>query len=167
MLMQELRVSSGLTYTASSRFDSSHLAGGLAIVSYSETDNTVKAIDLALEVVRRLREKGITAEQFASAKTYMKGAYPTDRLETPDQLAETLGEIELNDLSRNEVDDLFARIDAVTLDKANEVVKRYYNLDNLTFLLLGNAEKFRAAAKKYAPNVFEVPVTRTGFWIQP
>jgi Predicted Zn-dependent peptidases len=167
MLMQELRVSSGLTYTASSRFDTSHLTGGLVIVSYSETANTVKAIDLALEVVRRLREKGITASQLASAKTYIKGVYPTDRLETPDQLAETLGEIELNDLSRSEVDDLFARIDAVSLEKANEMVRRYYNLDNLTFLLLGNAEQFRTAAKKYAPNVFEVPVTRMGFSIQP
>ena len=37
-----------------------------------------------------------------------------------------LTEIELYDLNRGEVDDLFSRIDAVTLERANEVIKKYY-----------------------------------------
>ncbi|HUS06782.1 MAG TPA: pitrilysin family protein [Bryobacteraceae bacterium] len=167
MLMQELRVASGLTYGAYSRFDLSHLPGSLAVVSFSETDNTLKALDLALDVLRRLGDKGISAEQLESAKTYIKGVYPSDRLETADQLAETLGEIELNDLNRNEVDDLFQRIDSVTLDTANQIARKYYRDDNLTFLLLGNAQKFRTGVRKYAKDIFEVAITTPGFAVQP
>ena len=60
-----------------------------------------------------------------------------------------LSEIELYDLNRGEVDDFFSRIDAVTLERANQVIKKYYDSSGLTFLLLGNAAKFKDDLKKY------------------
>jgi len=41
----------------------------------------------AQAVLRRLNEKGITSEQLAAAKAYLKGLYATRRLETIDRLA--------------------------------------------------------------------------------
>ena len=70
-------------------------------------------------------------------------------------------------LNRGEVDDLFSRIDAVTLEKANEVIKRYYSDENLTFLLLGNAAKIAADMKKYSPAVVQVPITKPGVSMTP
>ena len=90
MLNDELRVNSGLTYGASCRLEQNRLTGGIVISTYTRTDATEKAIDMALGLLKRLGEKGITAEQLASAKAYLKGLYPTQRLETSDQLAETL-----------------------------------------------------------------------------
>ena len=167
MLNDELRVNSGLTYGASSRFDQTHLPGRITIASFTRTETTGKAIDLALTLLKRLREKGLTAEQLASAKQYLKGTYPTDRLETPDQLVNILNEIELYDLNRGEVDDLFARIDAVTLDRTNEIIKKYYSSDNLTFLLLGNAAKFKEDLKKYGDDLVMVPINRPGLRVAP
>jgi predicted Zn-dependent peptidase len=57
--------------------------------------------------------------------------------------------MELYGLGRDEVDQYFARIDAVTLEQANAVARKYYRTDNLTFVLLGNAAKIRDVAKKY------------------
>ena len=82
--------------------------------SYTQTDTTERAIDLALDVLKRLRENGITAEQLASAKAYVEGMFPPDRLETSAQLAAAVGELELFGLDRGEIDGLFARIDGVT-----------------------------------------------------
>lgn len=163
MLNDELRVNSGLTYGAGSRFDEDRLTGAFVISSYTRTDSTAKAIDMALDVLKSLREKGITAEQLASAKAYLKGTFPTENLETPDQLAGVLGELEIFGLSRSEVDDLFARIDAVTLEQANAAAKKYFGSESLTFVLLGNAAKIREVAKKYAPQLAEVAVTKPGF----
>jgi predicted Zn-dependent peptidase len=163
MLNEELRVNSGLTYGANCQVQEPRLAGGIVITTFTKTETTAKAIDMALDVLKRLGEKGIGAEQLASVKAYVKGTYPPARLQTADQIATILGDLELYGLGRDEVDDLFARIDAVTLEQANAAARRYYKPDNLTFVLLGNAAKIREAASKYAPKVVEVAVSRPGF----
>jgi zinc protease len=163
MLNDELRVNSGLTYGAVSRFDRNRLPGRLSIFSYTRSEDTVKAIDLALDVLRRLREKGISAEQLASAKAYIKGVYPTENLETSDQIASTLADLELFGLPRAEIDGLFARVDAVTLEQANAAIQKHFGAGALTFTLVGPAAKIRDGVKKYAPKMIEVPVAAPGY----
>jgi zinc protease len=163
MLNEALRMNSGLTYGASCQVQEPRLAGAIVISTYTKTETTVKTIDMALEVLRQLGERGVTAEQLASVKAYVKGTYPPARLQTADQLAVILGDLELYGLGRDEVDDLFARIDAVTLEQANAAARKYYKRDNLTFVLWGNAAKIRKAAGKYAPQVVEVAAAQPGF----
>jgi predicted Zn-dependent peptidase len=57
--------------------------------------------------------------------------------------------MELYGLGRDEVDEYFQRIDAVTLEQANAVIRKHYGSENLTFVLLGNAAKIREAAGKF------------------
>jgi len=162
MINEELRINTGLTYGARCRIDQDRLTGGLYITSYTKTETTERAIDLALEVLKRLREKGITAEQLASAKAYTKGTYAPRTVQTADQIANVLGDLEVFGLDRSEVDGFFARVDAVTLKQANAVVRKYYGADKLTFVLLGNAAKVRDVAKKYGP-VAERPARAPGW----
>jgi predicted Zn-dependent peptidase len=166
MLNDALRVNSGLTYGASSIVDLHREPGALTISTYTRTETTEKAIDMALDVLKRLNTNGITAEQLASVKAYTKGLYPTSQLETADQVANLLGDIELFGLNRGEVDDLFSRIDAVTVERANAVAKKWYGQDKLTFVVLGNASKIRDTVKKYAPSVKEVSVKDPGFTVR-
>jgi predicted Zn-dependent peptidase len=163
MLNDELRVNSGLTYGANCILDLNRDAGAITIASYTRTETTGKAMDLALEVLRRMNEKGITAEQLSSVKAYVKGLYPTQNLETSDQLAAILGDMEIFGLNKGEVDDLFSRIDSVTLEHANATAKKWYKSGSLTFVVLGNASKIRDAVKKYAPQITEVSVKAPGY----
>jgi len=163
MLNDELRVNSGLTYGANSQLEQNRLPGAIVISTYTKTDTTTQAIDIALDVLKRLNEKGITAAQLASAKAYVKGLYPTRRLETMDQLAALIGEIELYGLGRDEVDGYFARIDAITLDQANATIRKYYKTGDLTFVVLGAADKIREQMKKYDPHVTEVSIKTPGW----
>ncbi len=163
MLNDELRVNSGLTYGASCILDLHREPGAITISTYTRTETTEKAIDMALDVLKRLNEKGISAEQLRSVKAYIKGTYPTRTLETSDQIANILGEIELFGLNRGEVDDLFSRIDSVTLAQMNAAAKKWYRPGSLTFVVLGNAAKIRDSVKKYAPQMQEVSITTPGF----
>ncbi|HLG97742.1 MAG TPA: pitrilysin family protein [Bryobacteraceae bacterium] len=163
MLNEELRVKSGLTYGATSIVQQPRLPGATIIASFTKTDTTEKTIDMALEVLKRLREQGITADQLASAKAYLKGTFPPQRLETTDQIASVLGDLAVYHLGKADVDDFFSRIDAVTVDEANATARKYFRDENLTFVLLGNASKIRDAAKKYAPKMIEVPIGKPGF----
>lgn len=163
MLNNELRVNSGLTYGARSYYDQHRDLGGVVISTYTRTETTEKAMDLALEILDRLVTKGITADQLASAKAYVKGTYPLQHLETSDQTATIVSDIELFGLNRGEVDDLFSRIDAVTLEQANAVAKKYYGGKDLSFVVIGNAAKIRDSVKKYAPDVREISIQSPGF----
>ncbi len=163
MLNDELRVNSGLTYGANSILELPRLPGAIVISTYAKTDTTTQAIDMAIDVLRRLNEKGITAEQLASAKAYVKGLYPTRRLETMDQLAALIGDIELYGLGRDEVDGYFARIDRITLEQANATIKKYYQTADLTLVVLGPADKIREQMKKYDPRLSEVPIKAAGW----
>ena len=156
-------MNSGLTYGANSILEQERLPGAIIISTYTKTDTTVQAIDMALDVLKRMNEKGITAEQLASAKAYVKGLYPTRRLETMDQLAALIGEIELYGLGRDEVNGYFGRIDALTLDQANAAIKKYYKTDDLTFVILGATDKIRDQVKKYSPQVKEVSIKTPGW----
>jgi DNA-directed RNA polymerase len=163
MLNEELRTNTGLTYGASSRLEMARLTGGLVISTYTKTETTARAIDLALDILKRLQEKSLTAEQLASVKAYLKGTFPPQRVQTADQIASVLGEMELFGLGRDEVDQFFSRVDAVTLEQANALARRYYRSDNLTFVLLGNASKIRDVAAKYGPKVVERSVKQPGW----
>jgi predicted Zn-dependent peptidase len=163
MLNDALRVNSGLTYGASAQLQVDRLQGAIVISTYTKTDTTTQAIDMALDVLKRLNEKGITAEQLASAKAYVKGLYPTRHLETIDQLAVEIGEIELYGLGRDAVDGYFNRIDATTLEQANAAIRKYYHQDNLTFVILGAADKIRESVKKYHPRVTELSIKDAGW----
>lgn len=162
MLNEELRVKSGLSYGAFSILQQPRLPGAIAVASYTKTESTEKALDLSLEVLKRIGEQGVTAEQLSSVKAYVKGTFPTQRLETSDQLGSVLGDMEVYGLGKDDIDDLFSRIDAVSLSDANTVARKYYKAGNFTFVLLGNAAKIRDIAKKYAPKVTEVSISKAG-----
>lgn len=163
MLNDALRVNSGLTYGANSSVQERKLEGMLAISTFTATKTTEQAIDMALDVLKTLREKGINAEQLESAKAYVKGGTPTNLLETNDQLANLLVRFEINGLDRTEVDKLFERIDAVTVEDARRVIDKYYRNDNLTFVLLGQYEAIgREVLSKYAKEPVVVELRSPG-----
>jgi predicted Zn-dependent peptidase len=163
MLNEALRVNSGLSYGAGCQLQRVRLPGAIIITTYTKTESTEKAIDMALDVLKQLGEKGITAEQLASVKAYIKGTFPTQQLETTDQLSNVLADLELYGLGKGEIDDFFSRIDAASLDDINATAKKYYKPDHLTFVLLGNAAKIRQVAAKYTPKVIEISVNKPGF----
>ncbi|MBI4890755.1 MAG: insulinase family protein [Acidobacteria bacterium] len=164
MLNDELRVNSGLTYGAQCILEQDRLTGAIVINSYTRTDSTEKALDLTLATLDRLRTKGIDAAQLASAKAYIKGNFPTDRLETADQLADVLGELEFYGLNKGEIDDLFSRIDAVNLEQANAIARKYYTASALQFCLIGNAAKVAPVVRKYAPTQKTISIKAPGFF---
>jgi predicted Zn-dependent peptidase len=167
MLNDALRVNAGLTYGASSILSQDRLPGELTIATFTATATTEKAVDMALDVLNTLRTKGVSAEQLASAKAYIKGTAPTSLIETNDQLADILGNFAINGLTEAEINELFARIDAVTPEDAKRVIDTYYRADGLTFVLMGQRSAIEKAAGKYAPNLVHASLADPGISVGP
>lgn len=162
MLNDALRVSSGLTYGARSSFSERKTRGPFVISTYTRNATTEKAIDLTLEILKRLHEKGITETELKSAKNYIKGQFPP-RIETTDQQAALLAQLEFHGLDERDINEYYARIDAMTLADAQRVIKQYFPLDNLVFVLIGKATEIESVARKYAPKLDTKSINQPGF----
>ena len=165
-LNEALRVESGLTYGAQSFFDSRKQPGAFAIFSYTKNESTVQTLDLALQVLEKLHKDGLTEAQLASAKAYLKGQFPPS-IETSGQLAQRIASNEFYGLGDDEINQLEARIDAVTPAIAKQVIEKHFPADHLVFLLIGKASEIGAAVKKYAPQQDTRKITEPGFWPAP
>lgn len=162
MINSALRIESGLTYGARSQFSPSPAAGDFIIGSFTKNETTAKALDLALDVLVRLHEKGISAEQLQSAKSYIKGQFGP-QLETNDQLAATIAELEFYGLGADYINTYFDRVDGVTLDEARSLIQKYYPRENFALVLIGQKPVIQPVAAKLATDVQEKAITAPGF----
>ncbi len=60
------------------------------------------------------------------------------------------------------INDFEKTVDGMTVDGANEIIKKYFPKDNLQFVLIGKAEDIREIAKKYG-KVIEKNISEDGF----
>lgn len=163
LLNTELRIKTGLTYGARSFFRESSVNGPFAISTYTRNDATEQAIDLALDVLKRLHEKGMTEEQLKSIKQYIKGQFAPDAIETSNQLAGLMASLEFYGLDEHEINDFFGKIDAFTLKDATRIIKDYFPADNLVFVMIGKTDVINKVAKKYATTIETRPISKPSF----
>ena len=162
MLNTALRIESGLTYGARSRLQRPSTPGSLAITSYTRTDATVEAIDMALGVLGRLRDGAIDDAALVSAQNYILGQFPPG-LETAAQIGAQLAALEAYGLDASYINDYGADIMAVDLATVESVVETVYPAsENLVFVLIGDAELIRDSVGQYG-EVTEMPITEPRF----
>src|SRR5882762_7342549 len=165
-LNEVLRVESGYTYGASSFFDSRKAPGPFGVFSFTKNEKTTPAIDLALQVLQKLHKQGVTDEQLKSAKSYIKGQFPPN-IETSRQLAQIIATNEFYGLGDDEINQLEARVDAVTPEIAKQVIQKHFPSENLVFVLIGKASAIGAAMDKYAEKRDARAISEPGFWPPP
>lgn len=162
MLNTELRMKSGLTYGAQSQLTRASQPGSVAIVSFTPTESTFVAIDMALDVLGRLHEGAVDEEILDSARNYILGQFPT-ALETAAQLGGQLAALEAFGLDTGYVNDYGQALMAADTAAVAAAIDAVYPVaDNLVFVLLGDAEAIREQAARYGP-VTEISITEPRF----
>jgi zinc protease len=136
------------------------------IFSFNKNETTTPALDLALQILAKLHTDGVTQQQLKSAESYIKGQFPPN-IETSRQLARTIAVHEFYGLGDDEVNQLEARLDAVTPEIARQVIQKHFPAENLVFVLIGKAAAIGAAVQKYAPNQDARLLSDPGFWPPP
>jgi predicted Zn-dependent peptidase len=156
MLNDELRVNTGLTYGARSRFAALKNSGSFYISTFTATKTTEPAIDKSLEVLKKLHSDGITEKSLASAKNYVKGQFPP-RYETADQLAGLMTQMFWYNFDESFINNFEKNVDGLTLEKAKAIIAKYFPQDKLQFVLVGKSADIRKIAEKYG-KVTEVQI---------
>jgi predicted Zn-dependent peptidase len=122
-LFQEIREKRGLAYTSYS-FHSQYTEAGL-FSAYAGTtpSRAVEVLGLMRREVEDVRDGGITPEEFARAKSHVKGSTVLS-LEDPSGRMSRLGKSEIAHGEILTLNETLARVEAVTLEDARRVAER-------------------------------------------
>jgi zinc protease len=146
-LVEEIRVKRGLSYGVRSRFAASRVGGMFFISSFTKTESTGELVQVALDETRRFADQGPTEEELDLTKNYLCGLHPLS-LETHDQLAERLADLELHGLPHSEIASFRPKIRSVTGEACVAIARRHFPLDRAFLVAVGPA---KVIAKQLAP----------------
>ncbi len=161
MLNTELRVKSGLTYGARASIDRLNLSGAAAYSSYTRTQATTQAIDLALAVQARLHDAAIPADQLDSARRYMQGQY-APRYQTNLQISLALADLALHQLPREHLTGYDTRIASVSPEAVAAARAVFPKDRDYAMVVIGDATTIADAIGRYG-SVTHMRMTDPGF----
>ena len=147
-LNTELRIRRGLTYGAGCAFTPRCSRGPFTIYSYTRTSHAGEALALALEQLQRIHDQGVEDDSLRSAVAFLKGQMPPS-LETVDQQAALIAELEFYGIGREHVDTYFQRLDSLSVEEANRVARGVFPLEDLAFVLIGPAAEIAPVAREF------------------
>ncbi|MEZ0538309.1 M16 family metallopeptidase [Fibrella arboris] len=160
-LNDALRVNSGLTYGANSRFGTFRKSGTFAISTFTKNSTTTQAIDMALQVLDSLHRTGIDEKTLSSAKNYVKADFPP-RYESASSLANLLTDMFSLGFDESFINNFQKNVDGLTVAKTRQIIDQYFPKDRLQFVLIGKAEAIRDKVKKYG-TITEKEIKAEGF----
>jgi predicted Zn-dependent peptidase len=127
------------------------VAGEFAIRSFTQTENTGKALDLTLETLEQLKHGALEPAMLESARAYVLGQYPL-RLETAAHWAAALSDLEFYGLPKDYIEGYGPALGRVDLaETAAVTADAFPRSADLAIVLIGDAAKIREAAAKYGP----------------
>jgi zinc protease len=100
----------------------------------------------------RFASEGVTEMELADAKTYLTGSFPLS-LDSNSKIAGALNGFQRAGLGPEYVTERNGLIEAVTMERVNEVAARYYTPDELVIVIAGTpapAEEVAAAEEAAA-----------------
>ncbi len=149
-LMEAVRVNRGLSYGVRSRFATGRAGGLFFFSSFTKVETAGELVQVALDEVARYREGGPTEEELERTRGYLCGLYPLG-LETHEQWAEKLAEVELYGLAADEVTGFRDRIRAVDAAACLEVGRRWLPVDRRVVVVVGPAGRLRPQLARFGP----------------
>lgn len=151
MLNTELRIRTGLSYGARSSFDRLAQSGHWEMSSFTRSETTIEAIDLAFATLDKLRNDALDATALNSSKQYVLGQFPLG-LETAAQWASQLATLEQYQLGARYIDEYAAALSSVELaDTKAAITQVFPKSDAVLLVVIGKATTLREALAKFGP----------------
>lgn len=152
-LFQEVREDRGLAYNVYSFQALYEGSGQLGIYLGTRPDNVIPALQVVADELAGLRAHGVTADELHRSKENVKGRIVLS-LESTAARMNRLGLAVLSDLPLLTIDEVVERIDAVSLEDVNALVRELFAPEHLSAAAIGpDEEVFRTAIEPLAPGL--------------
>ncbi|NPA15227.1 MAG: insulinase family protein [Deferribacteres bacterium] len=134
-LFYRIREKGGYSYSVYSLFEPALYRGTFRIVLQTRNDAADKAIDEAVDEVRKYVKTGPTEEELEDAKRYITGSFPL-RIDTNSEIADYLAFAAFYGLGPDYLNEFPRMIEKVTLEDVKEVIKKYIHPDKFTIVVV-------------------------------
>ncbi|MDX6636933.1 MAG: hypothetical protein QOJ01_444 [Solirubrobacterales bacterium] len=144
-LFREVREKRGLAYSVGSYTEQFVDDGAVAMYVGTRADNVAEACEIIGRELGKLHAEGLEAEELARAKEHVKGRMVLGLESTTARMSRTARSV-LFDLELLSIDELLARVDAVTADDIAALAEEFYDPERLSAACIGPEEDcFRTA----------------------
>jgi zinc protease len=148
-LMTQIRVRRGLSYGAGSAWDMMTGSGTFTVHSFTKTESVPTLIEVALDEVAKMKAKGPTPAELATAQRYICGLYP-GRLETNESVSSAIADVEHYGLSADWVSEYRQRVMNVTKAQAAAAAKAHlFDSGEFSIVLVGNAKSLEKTVASF------------------
>ncbi len=134
-LFYRIREKGGYSYSVYSLFEPSLYDGTFRIVLQTKNDAADKAIEEAIDEVKKYVEYGPTKEELEDAKRYITGSFPL-RIDTNGEIADYLAFAAFYGLGPDYLNEFPRIINRVTLEDVNAVIKKYIHPDKFSIVVV-------------------------------
>lgn len=139
-LFSEVREKRGLAYGIDSSLSNLRHAESLAIGTGTASARAAETLGVIRDVVKRLAEEGPTEAELEAAKRYLVGSYAINNLDSSSAIAQTLVQLQVEDLGIDYIERRAGLIEAVTREQAAAAARRLLTAEPAV-LLLGPPQK--------------------------
>jgi zinc protease len=146
-LMDRIRDNLGLTYSISSSFDSRVDRGPFTISSFTKIDTIGKLVEETLKLYKDFAEKGITAQELSTTKSYLLGVFP-QAIDTKEKLAFNLLILKRHGISYDYLKKYPANISNLSLSEVNAAIKKHFQPNDLKIVVYAPAAKAKPQLSK-------------------
>lgn len=146
-LFREVREKRGLAYAVGSYAEQYLDRGSVATYVGTREDNVAEACEIIGRELTTLRDGGMSGEELARAKEHVKGRMVLGMESTAARMSRASRAV-LFDLEMLSLDEMLARVDAVSEDDVAELAQDLYDPQNFSAACIGKDEDcFRAAVR--------------------
>ena len=146
-LTEEVREKRGLAYSVYSYLSPYRRAAIYLGNVATENKSMTRSLKVIRDELKRMAEKGPSAEELKNAKQYLTGSYAL-RFDTSSKIANQLLWIQIEDLGKDYIDTRNGKIEAVTLADIRRVAKRLLKADGLIVTIVGKPADIETKPKK-------------------
>jgi zinc protease len=150
-LNDKIRKELGLTYSINSSFDSRLERGPFEISTFTKVESIERVVTETVKLYREFIANGVTSEELARAKGYLKGIFP-QAIETVDKLGFNLVLLRLYGIPDRYLTHYIYDLDAVTVSKVNAAIRRNMKPDDLSIVIHApkeSTESLKAFGSQY------------------
>lgn len=149
-LFDILRSEHGLVYGASSDLDCYTSLGAWVAKTSTRSADTIKATEMVLEEIARLRDRPVRQWELQNAQDYLVG-HEALKFDSASQVANQILEMMLYHLPADYWNLFPQEIRSLTAADVLATTRKYLNPDDDVIVLVGNVSAFRKGLKKFGP----------------
>jgi predicted Zn-dependent peptidase len=146
-LFQQVRERRGLVYTIGSALNSYWLGGYETISAACASKNLPRVVDVTLRELSKLKRGGVRPPELARAKENLTGNLVLGLESTVSRMSSAARQ-ELYFRPMEPIEDLIAKVEAVTLDEVNEEARHVLGGRALSVSVVGNVGRYAISASE-------------------